>query len=299
MPIKFKSLPTLLKTAFKKWISRDPFKESSVIAYSSIFSLPGLMVVIVTLASYFFGAELVNRKIHMSIADAMGAETADHIQEMIIIAMSNKDSIWATILGFITIIVGATGVFVQMQKSLNIIWEVKAEVKKSGILKLLKARLFSFGLILSVAFLLLISLVISSMLAAAGDWVKSNWSESIIWLFNILNFLASILIVTFLFALMFKYLPDAKVKWRVVWFGAFFTALLFTIGKTLLGFYFGKADPGSGYGAAGSVILVLLWASYTSMIVFFGAEFTKAYSDFHYGEVGATELAVKKKNRVK
>ncbi|MEO6133459.1 MAG: YihY/virulence factor BrkB family protein, partial [Saprospiraceae bacterium] len=208
-----------------------------------------------------------------------------------------KDSIWATILGIVTIIIGATGVFAQMQKSLNIIWEVKATTKKSGIWTLLRLRLFSFGMILSIGFLLLISLVVTSLIAATGDWVKLHWNSSLLWLFNILNIIVSLSIITTLFALMFKMVPDAKIKWRHVWIGAFVTALLFELGKNLLGLYFGKATPGSGYGAAGSVILILLWTSYSSMIVFFGAEFTKAYSDIHFGKVPPNEIAVKDKGR--
>jgi membrane protein len=299
MPFRLKNSTTVLKRAFKKWFSRDPFKESSVIAYSAIFSLPGLMVVIVTAAGYFFGAELVNKHIHDTITGMLGTDTADQIQEMIILAMTTKDSIWATIIGIVTILIGATGVFVQVQKSLNIIWEVKAKPGKSGVWTLLKLRLFSFGLILSIAFLLLISLVISAMLAAAGEWIKQQWNTSLIWLFNIVNFLLSFLIIVLLFALMYKILPDAKVRWRTVWVGSIVTALLFTIGKTLLGLYFGKAEPGSGYGAAGSVILIMLWVSYSSMIFFYGAEFTKAYSDIHFGEAPPNEVAVKKEGRVK
>lgn len=299
MAFRVKDSWTLAKRAFKKWFSRDPFKESSVISYSAIFSLPGLMVVIVTLAGYFFGAELVNRHIHDTITGMLGADTADQIQEMIIIALTSKESIWATIIGIITILIGATGVFVQLQKSLNIIWEVEAKPGKSGIWTFLKLRLFSFGLILSIGFLLLISLVISSALSAAGEWIKQHWNTSLIWLFNILNFLVSFSIVTVLFAMMYQILPDAKVKWRTVWIGSIVTALLFTIGKTLLGLYFGKAEPGSGYGAAGSIILIMLWVSYSSMIFFYGAEFTRAYSDHHYGNVPANEVAVKKKGRVK
>jgi len=299
MPFRLKKISTILKKAFKKWFSRDPFKESSVIAYSAIFSLPGLMVVIVTAAGYFFGAELVNRHIHGTITGMLGADTADQIQEMIILAMTSKESIWATIIGIVTILIGATGVFVQVQKSLNIIWEVKATPGKSGIWTLLKLRLFSFGLILSIAFLLLISLVISAMLSAAGEWIKQQWNTELIWLFNIINFIISFIIIVLLFALMYKILPDAKVKWRTVWVGSVVTALLFTIGKTLLGLYFGKAEPGSSYGAAGSIILIMLWVSYSSMIFFYGAEFTKTYSDIHFGETKPNEVAVKKEGRVK
>ncbi len=268
-------------------------------AYTSVFSLPGLLVVVVSFAGYFFGPELVNKHIHGTITGAMGSDTADMIQEMIIIAMTSKNSIVATILGIITIFIGATGVFVQLQKSLNIIWEVEAKPKKSGVWTFVKVRLFSFGLILSVAFLLLLSLVLSAFLAAAGEWIKAHWNSSLIWLFNVFNVIVSVVIITLLFAMMFKFMPDAKIKWKYVWVGAFFTALLFTLGKSLLGLYFGKAEPGSGYGAAGSVILILLWTSYSSLILFYGAEFTKAYSDFHYGNVPANEVAVKKKGRIK
>ena len=158
----------------------------------------------------------------------------------------------------------------------------------------LKTRLFSFGLIISIAFLLLISLVISSVLSALGSWISGHGSESLLVLFKILNFIISVGIITLLFALMFKILPDAKIQWNFVWVGAFFTAVLFTLGKSALGLYFGKADPGSGYGAAGSIILILLWTSYSSMIVFFGAEFTKVYAEFFHGQVAPSENAVKK-----
>lgn len=298
MPIKLKSTGTVLKTAFTKWWSRDPFKESSVIAYTAIFSLPGLLVVVVTMSGYFFGSELVTTHIHRNIASVMGVETADQIQQMILFSMRSKDSLWASLLGLVTILIGATGVFVQLQKSLNIIWEVEARPYKSGIWKLIKLRLFSFGLILSIAFVLLISLVITSFLAAAGDWLKLHWSPTFIWIFNVVNVLGTLLFITVLFALMFKILPDAKIKWQYVWLGAFITTILFLLGKTLLGLYFGKAEPGSGYGTAGSVILILLWTSYSSMIFFYGAEFTKAYSLQYYGTVPANEVAVKKPGRI-
>ena len=297
--IKFNKVGMLFKITCKKWYDRDPFRESAVIAYNAIFSLPGLLIVVVTLAGYFFGAEVVSGHLHNQIAESMGSETANQIQDMIIAANRSRDSWWATALGIATIIVGATGVFVQMQKSLNVIWEVKATVSKSGIRVFLKTRLFSFGLIMSIAFLLLVSLVLSSLLSALGTWTISRTSESLLILFQILNFVFSLAIITVLFAFMFKILPDANIKWNLVWIGAFFTALLFVIGKSALGLYFGKANPGSGYGAAGSVILILLWASYSSMIVFFGAEFTKAYSDYYYGEVSASENAVNQKETIK
>lgn len=289
--LKLNKIWPLLKTTAKRWFARDPFRESSVIAYNAIFSLPGLLVVVVSVAGYFLGRDAVNGRLHTQVSQVMGPDTAEQIEQMIAAAYKNKDSVLATIIAIATIIIGATAVFVQLQRALNTIWEVKAKPSKSGILNYLKTRLFSFGLILSIAFLLLISLVISSILSAVGDWVLQHWSESLLVLFQIANFLLSLLMTTLLFALMFKILPDVKIKWRLVWVGALLTALLFVIGKTLLGLYFGKAHPGSGYGAAGSVVLILLWASYSSMIVFFGAEFTRVYSDYYYGEVPVSETA--------
>lgn len=285
----------LLKTAFIKWFDRDPFREGAVIAYYAIFSLPGLMVVVITLAGYFFGAEAVSGQLNDQISDAVGEESAVMIQNIVAKSMESKDSLWATILGIGTIILGATAVFAQFQKSINNIWEVESTTEKSGIWLFFRSRMFSFGLIVSIAFLLLISLLISSMLSAFSTWIQEYLSPSLLVVFVVIDFFLSIAITTVLFAMMFKILPDAKIKWKTVWIGAFITAVLFEIGKFGLGLYFGQADPSSGYGAAGSIILILLWASYSSMIVFYGAEFTKVYSDDLVGVAPPTENAVRVK----
>ena len=287
--LNFTTAVTIFKKTFKKWWKRDPFTQSEIIAYNAIFSLPGLLVVVIAIAGYFFGEDAVSGKLHSQVVQTMGIDTADQIQSMVLLASKSKDSIWATLIGIAIILFGATRVFVQLQKSLNAIWEVKATPSKSGIWSFLKTRIFSFGLIVSIAFLLLISLVVSSLLSAFGSWVAQHWSESLLIIFQILNVIVSLIIIAVLFALMFKFLPDAKIKWRSVWTGAFITSLLFAIGKTALALYFGKATPGSGYGAAGSIILILLWTSYSSLIVFFGAEFTKVYSDYLYGRMPASE----------
>ncbi len=297
--IRFNKVGTLLKTTFKKWNSRDPFRQSAVIAYNTIFSLPGLLVVVINVAGYFFGTDAVNGHLRQQIAGTMGNDTADQIQQMVLLSNKSRNSFLATIIGIATILMGATGVFIELQKSLNIIWEVKATTAKSGIWNFFRTRLFSFGLIISIAFLLLISLVLSSVLSALSLWAQQHWSESLLVVFKILNFLFSLTVITLLFALMFKILPDAKIKWHLVWIGAFVTSILFVMGKSALGLYFGKANPASGYGAAGSIVLILLWTSYSSIIVFFGAEFTKAYSDLYYGESPPSENAVKQKDRIK
>lgn len=279
----------------KKWYDHDPFREGAIIAYNAIFAIPGLLVVVITFAGYFFGDDAVSGHLHKQLASVMGVDIADQIQKMIIMALKSKDSVMATIIGIATIIIGATAVFVELQKTLNNIWQVKVSDTKSDFWMFIKTRLFSFGLIISIAFLLLISLVLSSLLSAIGTWVQQYWSESFLILFKVLNTIFSLAIITSLFALMFKILPDARIKWPSVWIGAFVTSFLFVIGKSALGLYFGKANPGSGYGAAGSIILILIWTSYSSMIVFFGAEFTKTYSDYYYGEIPPSENAVKEK----
>lgn len=284
---------SLLKIAFKGWWSKDPFRESAVIAYYSIFALPGLLVVIVTFAGYFFGRDVVNKHITDQITSMLGAETAVQIQNMIVQASRIRHSVWLTVIGLVIIIIGATGVFAQFQQSLNVIWEVKVDKTKSGIWNVIKVRLFSFGLIVAIAFLLIVSLVVSAMLSAFGIWISNHFSDSFLIVLQVFNFIFSFIIFAVLFALMFKIFPDAKIKWKDVWIGSIVTTFLFEIGKVGLGLYFSKADPGVGYGAAGSVILILLWVSYSSMLVFYGAEFTHVYAVRNSGKVTPTEIANK------
>ncbi len=273
---------TIIKKTAIAWNAADPFREAAVVSYYAIFSIPALLVIIIAAAGLVFGREAVSGHISAQISSAMGAETAKQVEEIIAKASETKASIVASIIGVITLIMGATGVFAQLQKSLNLIWDVEAKPKKAW-LKTLKDRLFSFGLILSIGFLLLISLFISAALSAFSDWIKAHLPDFMMFLFRALSFVVSFAVITILFTLMFKILPDVKVKWKNVWIGAMITTLLFIIGKFALGLYFGKAEPGSTYGAAGSIILIMLWVNYSSMIVFFGAEYTKQFS-LHYGE---------------
>jgi len=282
---------TVLKNAFKEWYKKDPFRESSIIAYYAIFSLPGLLVVIITLAGYFFGKEAVNNQLAAQFTSTMGADTAKQVQEMIVQASRLRNSVLATIIAIITIIIGATGVFAEFQMALDAIWEVKLDKTKSGIWQVVRVRLFSFGLIVSIAFLLMVSLLISALIAAFGNWLTHHFSDSFLFFLQILNIGLSFSILATLFALMFKFLPDAKIKWKHVWIGAFVTALLFEVGKAVLSLYFGKANPATGYGAAGSIILIMLWVNYSSIIVLFGAEFTHAYANMFSGKVAPTEIA--------
>src|SRR5438874_9867503 len=178
MKTRLKDIPLILKKAFKEWNAMDPFRQSAVIAYYAIFSLPGLLVLIVTLAGYIWGAEAVSSRLFDQIGSTMGSDTAEQMKTMIEKAGATKDSLIATIIGVVTIIVGATGVFAQFQKTLNIIWEVKADPKKSGLWSVVKTRLLSFGIIISIAFILLISFVVTSMLAALSDWMRNHFPDA-------------------------------------------------------------------------------------------------------------------------
>jgi membrane protein len=292
MKQKFSRFFKLLKDTYKGWNADDPFRQSAVIAYYAIFSLPALLVLIINVVGFFFEKEAINGEISRQIEGVMGADTAEQVEGIVTKASEMKAGVLSTIIAIVTIIFGATGVFVQLQKTLNQIWDVKQREDLSFI-KQMKGRLFSFGLIISIGFLMLVSLVMSSFLAAASHWLKGIFPDAIAYLFYALEFVVSFGVISTMFALMFRYLPDAKIKWKDVWVGAFLTSGLFILGKYGLSFYFGKSEPASVYGAAGSIILILLWVSYSSMIVFFGAEFTKHYTLAHGDKIVPTKDAVK------
>jgi membrane protein len=290
MQFQTKDLAKLLKTTFNGWNDKDPFRQSAVIAYYAIFSIPGLLVLVISIAGYFFGNDNVNQNILEQVSSTMGSETASQISEILIKSTQSKSTFWGSFLGIIVLLVGSTAVFVELQKTLNLIWNVETIAKK-GFLTILKARLFSFGLILAIAFLLMVSLVVSTGLSSMGSWMLTYAHGYMIPFFNVLNFIFSLAVISILFALMFKILPDAKIKWKHVWLGSIVTGVLFTIGQTVLAYYFSTANPASVYGVAGSIILILLWVSYSSMILFFGAEFTATYAKIYSGVVPPTEIA--------
>ena len=276
----FSDLWQITKNTAKEWNEADPFRQSAVVAYYAIFSIPALLVIVIALAGLAFGREAIQGEISNQINAAMGQETAKQVEEIIAKSSGQKNSIIATVISVVTLILGSTGVFAQLQTSLNQIWEVKVSAKKKW-LKTVRDRLFSFGLVLSIGFLMLISLLLTTGLEAFSEWIKGRLPDFMLYVFKLLNFIVSFGVISVLFALMFKILPDAKVKWRDVWIGAIVTTLLFILGKFLLGIYFAKASPGSAYGAAGSIVLIMLWVSYSCMILFFGAEFTKQFAVFH------------------
>jgi len=259
-------------------MKKEPFKISAVIAYYAILSLPGLLILILELVGGIWGREIVRGELFAEISSAMGPETAQSIQEMIEDRGSQNTSIVATVLGIGVLIYGATGVFYQLQNALNDIWKVKVRYSNE-VLATLFMRLKGFGFIIILGFLLLVSFVLTSFLSAFSSHLSRLLPDGMLELSFVLDVVLSLGFIYLLFGAMFKYLPSAHVRWKAVKVGAALTALLFLIGKYALAFYFGKAEPGSTYGAAGSIILVMLWVSYSSLIVTFGAQFTKIYSD--------------------
>lgn len=221
----------------------------------------------------------------------IGSNTAKDIEAIIANASVHKDFTFTSMVGIFTLIFGATGVFYQLQQTLNLIWEVKPEPKRK-LLKMVVDRLFSFGLILAVGFLLLVSLILSTLLSVLSNWVAVYFSDIFNIVFRLIDFTFSLGVITLLFAAIFKFLPDAVIPWRYVWIGALVTALLFVLAKLALGFYFSHSDPASAYGAAGTVILIMLWVSYAGLILLFGAEFTRIYADACGEKIKPVDFAV-------
>ncbi|KEO75522.1 YihY/virulence factor BrkB family protein [Anditalea andensis] len=275
--VTLKKLWEVLKASGKRWNDADPFRQAAIISFYAILSLPALLVIIISIAGYFFGEDAVSGNLSNEISEMIGSDAAVMVEELVANASQAESGTIGIIIGVGVIIFGATTVFFQLQKSLNRIWGVMP--KPGGAMKkYLVDRLFSFGLILVIGFLLLISLVLSSMMAILSDWLQTYLPSYLFILINIVNYLISLGVIATLFAMMFKMLPDAKIEWKSVWVGGFLTALLFEIGKFGLSIYFGTAEPESVYGAAGSIVLILIWISYVSMILFYGAEFTRTWA---------------------
>jgi len=262
----------IIKDTYLSWDKNDPWAKSAVIAYYALFSLPSLLIITVHFAGIFFGKKAVEGRITGEISGMIGQGSAELIQTMIINSALSESSLLFIIFGIGMLIFGATGVFFQLQKSLNDIWSVR--LKKNTIVETLKQRVVSFGMVFVIGLLMLISLLLSTAINALSDFIGNYYTEFSSQFIQLLNFIISQIIITALFAAIFTILPDVKIKWKTNLIGAFMTSLLFLAGKYLIGFYFAESDPASVYGAAGSVVLILLWVYYTCLILFFGAEFT-------------------------
>ncbi len=274
---KIQHLPKLVVKTYKAWDKNDPWRMSAVVAYYAVLALPGLLVILINFVGSIWGPEIVAGQLNSQLTTALGADAAKSILNMIADTQNSEDNMISTIIGIATILFGATGVFYHLQISLNKIWDVD-QTSNFSFKKVISYRAKSFAFILVIGFLLLISFVVTTLISALTDYIKEIFPNIVLYLLYGVNFLLSIGIISTLFAMMFQYMPDKKIRWKTVWIGAFLTATLFVFSEFLMSLYFGRSNPGSTYGAAGSIVLVLLWVSYSCLIFFFGAEFTRQYS---------------------
>lgn len=280
--LKPRDFGSLLRQAGTQFMADDTFQEGAALAYYSIFALPALLVLITRLVGGLFGPALITGALYREVSKLVGPSAAVDIEQMVAKATHDQGFTVAAAVGLVTLLLAATGVFMSMQETLNAIWGVKAKPKKAW-LKIVLDRLRGLGLILAVGALLLISLVAQALLSGMQAFLKARLpGADVIWL-HVTNQVSSIGLSMILFASIFRFLPDARIRWRSVWAGALLTAVLFALGKALIGYYLGHSNLGSVYGAAGTVIVLLSWVFYTSQILFFGAVFTRCYAE-RYGE---------------
>jgi membrane protein len=275
---KVRSLGKALKNATIGFIDDNAFKLSASLSYYTIFALGPLLMIIISLAGIFFREkEKVHEKVYTQLTELVGHESALQIQDIIINIQNSRHSNTGAIIGVIVLFIGATGVFTEMQDSINYIWSVKAKPKKSWV-KFIINRLLSFSLIVSMGFIMLVSLILSALLTLLSDRLMQLLPGYTIAFFEVVNTAIILIVNTALFTVIFKILPDAVIAWKDAVVGALLTAVLFLTGKFLIGYYIGHSNLGITYGAAASIIILLTWVYYSAMILYFGAEFTKMYA---------------------
>ncbi len=281
----------LLKTTFNEFNDDNAIKLSASLSYYTIFALPPLMIIIITVCGFFFGRDAVTGQLYGQINGLVGNDAAIQIQQAIKNVELSNSNVFATIFGMIMLFIGASGVFAEIQSSINFIWGLRAKPNK-GFKKFIQNRLMSFSMIASVGFLLLVSLLVNTAMDLLSARLKLYFPESTVYLFYILNTLIVFSIITLLFAIIFRTLPDGNIKWKDAFIGASSTSLLFMIGKFAIGFYLGSSTVATVYGAAGSIIIILLWVYYSAIILYFGAEFTKVYAKAFGGSISPNEYSV-------
>lgn len=280
-----------IKQVIVEFVDDNVMKYSASLAYYTVFSLAPMLIIIISICGTLFGREAVQGQIYGEIKDLVGGPAALQIQENIKNIHLTKDSPVATIFSVIVLVIGGTGIFGEIQDSLNKIWGLKVKTKKTW-WKLILNRLLSFSLIISLGFVLIVSLVLNALIAIIGDRLNNLLSGVGKIFIPIIDNVLSFGITTLLFAIIFKVLPDAKIKWKDVSIGAVITAILFTLGKLGIGYYLGRSNMATIYGAAGSVIIIMLWAYYSSVILYLGAEFTKVYANEHGTKIQPSEYSV-------
>ena len=276
IPMTALSIWKLFRDAAESWIDHNATRLAAAVAFYAILSVAPLLILSVAVAGLVFGEEAARGELMSQIRDLMGDEGAEVIQTALASAKKPSEGILATVIGAVTLLVGAAGVFGELHDALNVVWDVQPKPGR-GVWGFLRDKFLSFGMVLSIGFLLLVSLVLSTALSGLSHYLSGVAPEVPV-LMRVVNFLISLGLIAGLFALLFRYLPDARIPWRYVWLGAGLTALLFTLGKFLIGLYLAKVAVGSAFGAAGSLVVLVVWIYYSSLIVFFGAELTQVHA---------------------
>jgi len=289
--ITLKGIWEILKASFTGFGDHKVTKLSGSLAYYTVFSMAPLLVVIISLCGIFLGREAAEGQIYRQLDGFLGKDTAYQLQQIVKAAYLNGKSTVAFIVGLATLLIGATTVFGDIQDSINTIWGLKPKPKR-GWLKMLQNRFLSFSVIISLGFVLLVSLAITSVLDAFSSRLQARFEDVSVIVFYILNQIITLTVISLIFGVIFKVLPDAIIKWRDVILGSIVTAILFMIGKFAISIYIGQSNVGSTYGAAGSLVILLLWTYYSSIILYFGAEFTKAYAIAYGSEIHPSHYAV-------
>ncbi|TDE28753.1 MULTISPECIES: YihY/virulence factor BrkB family protein [Flavobacterium] len=281
----------LLKSTYNEFDEDNAIKLSASLSYYTIFSLPPLLIIIMSICGFFFGREAVAGRFYVQINEMVGNEAAIQIQETITNIELSDSITFATIFGGIMLLIGASGVFAEIQSSINFIWGLKAKPNK-GIMKFIKNRLMSFSMIASVGFLLLVSLMVNTVMDVINSRLVLYFPDTTVYLFYILNLLIVFSTTTMLFSIIFKTLPDGYIAWKDALIGSSFTSFFFMFGKFAIGFYLGSSTVATVYGAAGSIIIILIWVYYSAIILYFGAEFTKVYANAHGNKIIPNAYAV-------
>lgn len=292
MVVLTKCIWSIIKQTFTDFFNNRVLKLSAALAYYTIFSLPAMLIIIIYVSQLFYGREAIEGTLYHQVAEFVGNDAAIQIQQTIKGAALSKSTYFATIVGIITLLIGATSVFSEIQDSINYIWKLKSKPKGTGILKILVNRLLSFSIVVSLGFLLMVSLLVNGALDAFLNRLTQHFPQLTVVMVYIFNVLLTFIITSLLFGLIFKVLPDARVQWKHVRAGAFTTAALFMIGKFLISFYIGKSTLATTYGTAGTVIVLLVWVYYSAMILYFGAVFTHVYAAHTGGHIYPNSYAV-------
>lgn len=277
MKFKPKSIWNFIKDVFEKFIDDKAPKLGAALSFYTLFSLAPLLIIAISVAGSIFGRRAARGEIVEQINSFVGEEGARVVQTALRNAHLTHASGIALIISIVTVIIGSTIVFVDLQESLDMVWKVKPKPGRGMIKGLLKDRIRSFTIVMGTGFLLLVSLIVSTVISSLNDYISEQFFELPLYYLEISNLLVSLFIVFLLFMMIFKFLPDVDIQWKHVWVGALVTAVLFVLGKYLIGLYLGTSSLSSTYGAAGSLVVVLLWVYYSTQILFLGAEFTQVY----------------------